>query len=186
MIAKPAEGHSGLGIQIFKKQEDFDKADHSKLDVYSEYIDKKAEHRLITFKGECFYWMERQPMNDKAKTGDGEGKEQMMFKYIKHDPNKIGDQYRALVAKFGDIFKDLPYICFDVMEDKNGKLYVIESNSQPGVPFDSTVAIYRVLFRDFYGRDVDAQTDKSLKEFSAYLDKKTVDLEPERFEVKMD
>ena len=186
MIAKPAEGHSGLGIQIFKKQEDFDKADHSKLDVYSEYIDKKAEHRLITFKGECFYWMERQPMNDKAKTGDGEGKEQMMFKYIKHDPAKIGDQYKALVAKFGDIFKDLPYICFDVMEDKNGKLYVIESNSQPGVPFDSTVAIYRVLFRDFYGRDVDAQTEKSLKEFSAYLDKKTVDLEPERFEVKMD
>ena len=72
------------------------------------------------------------------------------------------------------------------MEDKNCKLYVIESISQPGVPFDSTVAIYRVLFRDFYGRDVDAQTDKSLKEFSAYLDKKTVDLEPERFEVKMD
>ena len=186
MIAKPAEGHSGLGIQVFKDQESFDKADHSKFDVYSEFIDKASEHRLITFKGECFYWMERQPMNDKAKNGDGKADEQTMFKYIKRDPAKIGDAYTTLVKKYGEIFKDLPYICFDVMEDKDGKVYVIESNSQPGVPFDSTVHIYRVLFKDFYGRDVDAQTDKSLKEFSDYLDKKTMDLEPERFEVNLD
>lgn len=186
MIAKPAEGHSGLGIQVFKDQKSFDAADHAKFDIYSQYVDKKSEHRLITFKGECFYWMERQPMNDKAKNGDGEGKEQMMFKYIKHNPAKIDDRFKALVAKFGKIFEDLPYICFDVMEDKKGKLYIIESNSQPGVPFDSTVCIYRVLFKDFFGRDVDEQTDKSLTEFSAYLDKKTVDLEPDRFEVKKD
>jgi hypothetical protein len=125
-------------------------------------------------------------MNDKAKNGDGKADEQTMFKYIKRDPAKIGDAYKALVTKYGKIFKDLPYICFDVMEDKDGKVYVIESNSQPGVPFDSTVHIYRVLFKDFYGRDVDEQTEKSLKEFSAYLDKKTTDLEPERFEVNLD
>ena len=51
-------------------------------------------------------------------------------------------------------FKDLPFICFDVMEDKSGKLYVIESNSQPGVPFDATIQIYRQIFKDFYGKDV--------------------------------
>jgi len=184
LIGKPAEGHSGLGIQIFKDKKSWDAADHSKLDVYSEYIDKSAEHRLITFKGKPFFWMERQPMNDKAKTGDGDGKEQMEFKYIKRDISKIPGKFNELVKKFGGIFSDLPYICFDVMEDKAGKLYVIESNSQPGVPYDSTVQIYRQLFRDFNGREVNADADAELTKMSEYLDKKTLELDPKRFEIK--
>ena len=40
IIAKPAEGHSGIGIIIMKDQKQWDAADHSKLDVYSQYVDK--------------------------------------------------------------------------------------------------------------------------------------------------
>jgi hypothetical protein len=184
LIGKPAEGHSGLGIQIFKDQKAWDAADHSKLDVYSEYVDKRAEHRLITFKGKPFFWMEREPMNDKAKSGDGDSKEQMEFKYIKRDINTIPEKFNQLVKKFGAIFSDLPYICFDVMEDKSGKLYIIESNSQPGVPYDSTVQIYRQLFKDFNGREVSDVADKELTKMSKYLDKKTLELDPKRFEIK--
>lgn len=184
LIAKPAEGHSGLGIQIFKNQEDWDAADHSKFDVYSEYVDKKSEHRLITFKGKPFFWMERLPMNDKAKSGEGKGDEQMMFKYIKHNVDNIPTKFNELVEKFGTIFKDLPYICFDVMEDQDGKLYIIESNSQPGVPFDSTIQAYRVIFEDFYGRKVNAECDKKLLELSKYMCDKTLELDPKRFEIK--
>ena len=74
-------------------------------------------------------------------------------------------------------FSDLPFICFDVMEDQDGKLYIIESNVMPGVPFDSTVQIYRTLFKDFYGRDVDAITDKKLQELSDKLNKKTLTMD---------
>lgn len=185
MIAKPSNGHSGIGILVFKDKESFDKADHNKLEVYSQYIDKKSEHRLICFKGKTFAWMERKPMNDKAKTGDGSGKDQMSFKYIKRNPKSLPNSFVDVVSKFCKIFKDLSYICFDLMEDKNGKIYIIESNSQPGVPFDITVQAYRVLFKDFYGRDVDNATDMKLKEMSAYLDQKTLELEPDRFEINM-
>jgi hypothetical protein len=65
-------------------------------------------------------------------------------------------------------------------------LYIIESNSQPGVPFDLTVQIYRTLFKDFYGREVNAEADKKLAEYSKYLDNRTVNLEPDRFEVNLD
>ena len=128
--------------------------------------------------------MEREPMNDKAKSGDGDSKEQMEFKYIKRDINTIPEKFNQLVKKFGAIFSDLPYICFDVMEDKSGKLYIIESNSQPGVPYDSTVQIYRQLFRDFNGREVSDVADKELTKMSKYLDKKTLELDPKRFEIK--
>jgi hypothetical protein len=184
MIAKPAVGRSGKGIVVIQDQGKWDATDHSKLDVYSEYIDKKSEHRLITFKGKPFFWMQREPMNNKAKSGKGSGKEQMEFKYIKKDINKIPEKFNQLVEKFGSIFKDLPYICFDVMEDQSGKLYIIESNSQPGVPYDSTVQIYRQLFKDFNGRDVNQSTDKKLQELSKYMDQKTLELDPDCFEIE--
>lgn len=184
MIAKPASGHSGLGIQVFKSQKDFDKADLSKLDVFSEYIDKKSEHRIINFAGAPMYWMERIPMNDKAKSGDGKGEERMMFKYILHDVATLPKNYTDLMTKYCKMFDKLPYITFDVMESKEGKLYIIESNSQPGVPFDSTVQLYRKLFKDFYKKDVDSQTDAKLQEFSDFMCKKTIELDPKRFEIK--
>ena len=77
-----------------------------------------------------------------------------------------------------------PYINFAVKESKEGKLYIIESNSQPSVPFDSTVQLYRKLFKDFYKKDVDSQTDAKLQEFSDFMCKKTIELDPKRFEIK--
>jgi hypothetical protein len=70
------------------------------------------------------------------------------------------------------------------MEEQEGKLYIIESNSQPGVPYDSTVQIYRKIFKDFYGREVNKDTDKALTKLSNDLDKKTIELDSERFEIK--
>ena len=177
IIAKPAEGHSGIGITVMKTQEDWDAADHSKLDVYSQYIDKKSEHRFFTFKGQPFFWQEREPTNDKSKNGGGKSDEKMAFNYIKRNSDKTPQKYRDLIKKFGAMFPDLPYICFDIMEDQDGKLYIIESNSMPGVPFDATVAIYRTLFKDFYGRDVDAAADLKLKEYSDYMCKKSMTMD---------
>ena len=184
LIAKPADGHSGLGIQVFKDKKSFDSADHSKLDVYSEYIDKKSEHRLFNFKGTPFFWMEREPLNDKAKSGDGDGEEEMQFKYIKRDVSTIPQKFHDLVEKFCKKFSDLPYLCFDIMEDQDGKLYIIESNSQPGVPYDSTIETYKQIFKDFFKRDLDKQTLDELKKMSKFMNAKTLELDPKRFEIK--
>ena len=57
----------------------------------------------------------------------------------------------------------------------------------PGVPFDATVAIYRTLFKDFYGRDVDSDTDLKLKEFSDFMCKKSMSLDGgDRFKLGSD
>jgi hypothetical protein len=184
MIAKPTKGHSGIGIQIFKTDAEFEKADHSKLDVYSQYVDKKSEHRIINFKGKPIFWMQREPMNDKAKTGKGSGDEEMEFKYIKRNCNTLPGKFTKLIEKYCNMFKELPYITFDIMEDQGGKLYVIESNSQAGVPYDSAVHIYRNIFKDFYGRDVNDKATAKLADLSDFMNQKTLDSNPERFEIK--
>lgn len=175
IIAKPADGHSGIGIQVFKNKDEFEKADHSKFDIYSQFIDKKSEHRFINFKGEPIFWMERKPMNDKAKATGGKADEAMDFQYTKRDVSKVPSKYLDLIKKYTDILKDLPYICFDIMEDKSGKLYIIESNSMPGVPFDSTVEIYKCIFEDFYGRPVNKSTLDTLNKYAEVLIKRTLD-----------
>lgn len=148
-------------------------------------LTKKVSTVFFTFKGKPFFWQERQPTNDKAKTGDGDDKERMMFNYIKKDVSKTPEKFNKIISKFGKIFKDLPFICFDIMEDQDGKLYIIESNSMPGVPFDSTVDIYRVIFEDFYGRKVDAETETKLKELANYMNNKTVTMDGgDRFSVE--
>jgi glutathione synthase/RimK-type ligase-like ATP-grasp enzyme len=185
IIAKPTSGHSGIGIQVIKSQEDFDKADHSKFDLYSQFIDKAYEHRFFNFKGKPFFWMERKPMNEKAKTGSGKNDEEMNFQYIKHDVNKIPEKYIKVIEKYCKIMKDLPYICFDIMEDKEEQIYIIESNSQPGVPFDSTVEIYKLVFEDFYGRPVNKKTLEILNEYSKDLDKRTLESDKQRFKIEL-
>ena len=183
LIGKPTDSHSGIGIQVFKNQKEWDSADHSELDVYSEYINKVAEYRFFVLNGKAFYWMEREPLNKKAASGVGNGKDKMMFKYIKKDITKLPNNFKKLILKFSKIFAKLPFICFDVMIDKDDNLYLIESNLHPGMPFDATVQLYRELFKDFYGREVNKKADEELKELSKYLDEKTLTHDPKRFEI---
>ncbi len=185
LIAKPAKGHSGLGIQIFKNQKDWDAADHSKFNVYSVYVDKKSEHRVMLFKGTPFFWMERNPVNDKAKSGDGNGEDRMMFKYIKKDINKLPKNFSDVVSEFAEIFKDLPFVCFDIMEDKDGKIYVIEGNSHPGSPFNVPNELYKLIFKDFYKKDLSKESNTEIDKLSKYMDEVTASDKTKNFEIKL-
>lgn len=184
IIAKPAKGHSGLGIQIFKDKESFNDVDESKFNTYSEFIDKAEEQRFFTFKGEPIFWMERNPLNDKAKGKGGNTEEQMNFAYKLKDVNSIPEDYKKVLSKFSKMFEKLPFMCFDMMKAKDGKIYIIEPNTQPGVPFDSTVILYKKIYEDFYNRNLDKVSAKKLEEFSEVLNKRTLELDKKRFSIK--
>jgi hypothetical protein len=51
------------------------------------------------------------------------------------------------------------------------------------MPFDATVQLYRELFKDFYGREVNKKSDKELTQLSKYLDDKTLRHDPKRFAI---
>lgn len=184
IIAKPANGHSGIGIQIIEKPELMEDLDENVFDTFSEYVDKVEEMRFFNFKGKPIFWMERTPVNSKAKTGKGSADEKMEFQYTKRNVKKIPEEYRKVLEKFCKIYEKLPYMCFDMMKDKKGKVFVIESNAQPGVPFDSTVEVYKNVYEDFYKKDIDESGLKKLKEFSDIMVQKTLDRDKKRFSIK--
>ena len=185
IIAKPARGHSGEGIQIIEKPDLMEDVDEKIFDTFSEYIDKEEEHRFINFKGKPIFWMERTPMNEKAKTGKGSAKEAMEFGYAKRDIKDLPKDYKKVLEKFSKIYEDLPYMCFDVMKGKNGKVYIIESNAQPGVPFDSTIEIYKNIYEDFYKKPLDKESLTKLNEFAKTMIEKTLKKDGgKRFSIK--
>jgi hypothetical protein len=185
VIAKPASRHSGLGIQVFKTAAELDAADESLFDTYSEFVDKAEEHRFFCFRGSPFFWMQRLPSNGKAKTGKGDSEEQMEFKYILRNADQVPAEYQKVLKKFCDTFDKFPFICFDVMKDKKGSVFVIESNAQPGVPFNSTVRMYEHIYEDFYGKPLDDNSKGKLDEYSAAMIEKTQEKDPVRFSVNL-
>ncbi len=185
IIAKPAEGHSGKGIQIINKPDLMEDVDEKIFDTFSEYIDKKEEHRFINFKGKPIFWMERTPLNEKAKTGKGSAKSEMEFGYAKRSLDDLPEDYRKVLERFCKIYEDLPYMCFDVMKGKNEKVYIIESNSQPGVPFDSTVEAYKHIYEDFYKKPLDKKSLTKLEEYANAMIEKTLKQDGgKRFSIK--
>lgn len=185
IIAKPAEGHSGKGIQIINKPDLMEDVDEKIFDTFSEYIDKEEEHRFINFKGKPIFWMERTPLNEKAKTGKGSAKSEMEFGYAKRSLSDLPEDYRKVLERFCKIYEDLPYMCFDVMKGKNGKVYIIESNAQPGVPFDSTVEAYKHIYEDFYKKPLDKESLTKLNEFAKTMIEKTLKKDGgKRFSIK--
>jgi len=185
IIAKPSEGHSGKGIQIINKPDLMEDVDEKIFDTFSEYIDKEEEHRFINFKGKPIFWMERTPLNEKAKTGKGSAKGEMEFGYAKRDIKDLPKDYRKVLEKFCKIYEDLPYMCFDVMKGKNGKVYIIESNAQPGVPFDSTVEAYKHIYEDFYKKPLDKESLTKLNEYAKTMIEKTLKKDGgKRFSIK--
>ena len=174
LIAKPKTGHSGKGIKIFKTEEEFAKADKSKYDLFSQFIDKKSEHRIINFKGKPMVWMERTPLNEKAKKGDGNASEEMRFKYLKKDPSGLPKNFAKTNKAFCEKFKEIPLICFDIMEDQKGHVYIIESNTMTGMPFNISLELYEKLFEDYYKRPMSNESKNEMKLLSEGLIKRTL------------
>jgi hypothetical protein len=71
------------------------------------------------------------------------------------------------------------------MKDKKGSVFVIESNVQPGVPFNSTTQMYKLIYEDFYGKPLDDNSKGKLDEYSATMIEKTQEKDPDRFSINL-
>lgn len=179
IIAKPAEGHSGIGINKFNAYKDLvdsiKKGD--KFDVYSEAIQIDKEYRLILIKDSIVAFMFRKPNDEKTKFFHGKNTDmeeqgtdsKLDFTYINMDPNEFythfsdQDQMQKILSDLKKEIK-LEYITIDCAIDTNGKIYVIEINSTPGAPGIVLSETYRLIFEDFYKRTMDAESMKYFRE----------------------
>ena len=183
IIAKPGKNHSGIGIQVFKNKKELHESNDD-FDVFSEKIDIQFEHRFIMFKNVCALWMKRIPLNEKAKNLIGETSEPMEFRYIKQDHEYIPKEYRNLLGKFVEQFSNIEVAAYDVVKDSKNKLYLIEVNSQPGLPFDGMSRIYQLMYEDFYKEGLSEIIKERFNIFSNDLNIMTIRSDTNRFSIE--
>jgi hypothetical protein len=52
------------------------------------------------------------------------------------------------------------------------------------MPFDITIKLYKSIFKDFYGRDVEPESDKNLEMMATELKQKTLQKEKGKFTIQ--
>lgn len=178
VIAKPKGGSKGQGIVVFKTKDDLlnhKPADGDEpLDLYSEKFDLQKEFRVICLKGKPLYIAERIPVNQKAKAlresrdifmeqGTHDKRSGYKWKERKFG-NGIPEEsdFEKICKKTCDLLK-LEILGVDIGVDSNGKLWLIEANTCPGLNNDQIVKIYLAIFRDFYGRDPEPYSMEKIK-----------------------
>jgi glutathionylspermidine synthase len=170
IIAKPASGHSGIGITKFQMLEDLELDGGEKFDLFSEAINIKDEIRLVFVNDELVSFMERESRDEKSKflqgksdsMGDLKPEDKLDFLYHIHLPEEIyykfprENQIDEIHSILKEIRKKIPleFLTLDLAIDDNGKMWVIEINTEPGSSGVMLSNTYRAIFKDHYGKDI--------------------------------
>ena len=166
VIAKPDDGHSGLGIEIFDTYEDLEKS-KGKFENYSEAKDLDREFRVLLMNEDPVLVHERVSLNEN-EIKDKEADEQTEFTYVDQDMSKLDfmDKVNDICKKVREKLK-LGLWSIDLMIDKSGDCWVAEINSASGMAADKMARVYVKVYEDFYG-------EKLPQEFKTHLNEEYI------------
>jgi hypothetical protein len=158
IIAKPSEGHSGVGIMKFDNMEDCQKEIDKKdcnLDTFSEMIkDIDTEYRFVFVKDTLFLVHERIAIEADNKTiTTKDPKESLSFLYVEQDLEKGDYDVTDIIKDFRKDFKQ-DFYALDIMLDTHGKYWVIESNGGIGMGGNTMARAYEAIYKDYYGKEI--------------------------------
>lgn len=165
IVAKPDNAHSGLGIKVFKNEEDLKDTDLTEFSSFSEKITIKEEHRFFMWRGQMIQWTQRKPMDDAtADIAKKDPNKETNFSYILRN-EKISDNISKVLTYFSEAHSDLDFYAIDLAETEDGKIYVFEMNSEPGALFGVMTLVYQKIYEDWYKKPLSKDTISLLKEF---------------------
>ena len=118
--------------------------------------------------------MQRKPLNDKAKDGKGKTDKEMVFAYHKINLGIMPNKFNNIIKEVREKFKNVDFYALDLIKDINEELFIIEINSQPGIPFDVSVNLYKMIYEDFYKKELSSETLVQLDLYANELNLMTV------------
>lgn len=163
VIAKPDDGHSGMGIEIFDNYEDLEKS-KGKFENYSEAKDLDREFRVLLMNEKPVLVHERVSMGEN-EIRDKDSNEQTEFTYVDQDVSKLDfmDKVNKICKTVREKLK-LGLWSIDLMVDKSGDCWVAEINSASGMAADKMARVYVMIYEDFYGEQLPQEFKTHLNE----------------------
>jgi hypothetical protein len=83
--------------------------------------------------------------------------EKISFTYVYQDQNKVPEDFKKQIYSIcKDVKKglDLDLWSLDVVVDKSGKLWVMETSSATGLGSVKMCEVYKAIYEDFYGEQL--------------------------------
>jgi len=166
VIAKPDDGHSGMGIEIFDTYEDLEKS-KGEFENYSEAKDLDTEFRVLIVKDKILLIHERVSASEN-EIKDKESDEKTKFTYVDQDIDKLDfiDRINEICKEIRKKLK-LGVWSIDLMIDKSGDCWVAEINSASGMAADKMARTYVAVYEDFYKEQLP-------QEFKTYLNEEYI------------
>ena len=166
VIAKPDDGHSGVGIEIFDNYEDLEKS-KGEFENYSEAKDLDREFRVLLMKENPVLVHERVSVGEN-EIKDKDSNEQTEFTYVDQDVSKLDfmDRVDGICKTIREKLK-LGLWSIDLMVDKSGDCWVAEINAASGMAADKMARVYVMVYEDFYSEQLP-------QEFKTYLNEEYI------------
>jgi glutathione synthase/RimK-type ligase-like ATP-grasp enzyme len=181
IIAKPSKGHSGLGIFKFDTIDECTKEleNNKELDVFSECIkDIDTEYRFVFVKDKLFLVHERVAIQENNKTiHTKEPDEKLSFLYVEQDLEKQDYKIQDLVSDLRKSIQ-LDFYALDLILDKNGKYWLLETNSGIGMGANTLSRAYSALYTDFYKKEPSTLKKELIEEICSEYYKEIKNLYP--------
>ena len=163
VIAKPDDGHSGVGIEIFDNYEDLEKS-KGEFENYSEAKDLDREFRVLLMKENPVLVHERVSVGEN-EIKDKDSNEQTEFTYVDQDVSKLDfmDRVDGICKTIREKLK-LGLWSIDLMVDKSGDCWVAEINAASGMAADKMARVYVMVYEDFYSEQLPQEFKTHLNE----------------------
>jgi|TARA_B110000908_G_scaffold41926_1_gene50931 hypothetical protein len=159
IIAKPDNRYSGQGIVVFKEESDFEDVDLDQFAVFSDKINIVDELRIYCWKGKPLMLVYRVPANEETKNLSKKASDKLVFNY-ELSKSPITDNLVGVVEEFSKGHEDLDFYSIDIVIDDKEHPYVIEMSSEPGPVFGVMGHVYKEMYKDYYGEEISAKTNK--------------------------
>jgi len=164
IIAKPADGFSAQGIELFDTAEDAKKS-KLKFDIWSEAKDIDREFRAFIMNNEVILISERitNSSNDQS-VGKKDADDKIDLVYIDQELNNFPhiNEIKRIANEVG-LKAKLEFYNLDLILDVNGKLWVPEINGAPGIGPSMFWSIYQSWMK-MHAEKIGTNTKKDLIE----------------------
>jgi glutathione synthase/RimK-type ligase-like ATP-grasp enzyme len=151
IIAKPSDGHSGIGIVKFENVENFKKSKDT-FDLYSEFIEHKQEFRVSMLKNSVVIVDERiSKIGEKSTVEQKDKDDELKFVYVNQDLQKVTWMNEVLhISKIIHNILPLDVWSLDIVVTNDNEIFVLEANSASGLGAIKSATYYLHIYEDFY------------------------------------
>ncbi len=153
IVSKEPDSSQGKGVRLLRSADDVAQLTARKEYLFQQYIDYEADYRVHVAGGKTFCPYRRIP-----PSGDFRANVSLGGRIEKVSDESVLQEINSLGVRTAKVM-DLDYCAVDLIKDKSGRFFVLETNSDPGFKGveEITGESFAAVILDYYESNLPSQ-----------------------------